>query len=110
MRMWKGGITLLLALVLLVSVTGCGVQEGSEKVEQGGSIGTETLSRSYVAEIEKTCAEFYDIFGVAGLSVGIYDNGKTTFFNYGKTEWGSDDVTEHTQFEIASITKTFVAC
>jgi CubicO group peptidase (beta-lactamase class C family) len=45
-----------------------------------------------------------------GLSVGILENGKTTFYGYGETERGNRQLpNEHTIFEIGSITKTFTA-
>lgn len=43
-----------------------------------------------------------------GLSVGIYENGKTYFFNYGSTQVDkSIKPSQNTIYEIGSITKTF---
>ncbi|MVM33042.1 serine hydrolase [Spirosoma sp. HMF4905] len=43
-----------------------------------------------------------------GLSIGIVRNGKTTFYNFGTTEKGKDQVpTQNTIYEIGSISKTF---
>ncbi|WP_460961789.1 serine hydrolase [Spirosoma litoris] len=43
-----------------------------------------------------------------GLSIGIIRNGKTSFYNFGTTEKGKNLVpTQHTIYEIGSITKTF---
>ncbi|MBT1702537.1 serine hydrolase domain-containing protein [Chryseosolibacter indicus] len=43
-----------------------------------------------------------------GLSIGVYDNGKSYFFNFGTTQAGkSVTPTQHTIYEIGSITKTF---
>ena len=45
-----------------------------------------------------------------GLSIGIYNNGKTYFYNFGTTEVGKDLLpTQNTVYEIGSITKTFVS-
>jgi D-alanyl-D-alanine-carboxypeptidase/D-alanyl-D-alanine-endopeptidase len=45
-----------------------------------------------------------------GLSVGIYDGGKKYFFNYGAIAKGSAIApSEHSIYEIASVTKTFTA-
>ena len=41
-----------------------------------------------------------------GVSVGIVMNDEVLFFNFGETERGGNAVTEHTIFEIGSITKT----
>ncbi len=104
MHMWKRGIALLLTLILLVGATGCGEQEDSEKAEQG-DVTQDVASYEEVGEI---CADFYDTYGVAGLCVGVYDNGEVSYFNFGKTDWGAEDITENTLFELASITKSFV--
>ncbi|ADB40615.1 serine hydrolase domain-containing protein [Spirosoma linguale] len=43
-----------------------------------------------------------------GLSVGIVRNGKTSFYNFGTTEKGKNELpTQHTIYEIGSISKTF---
>jgi CubicO group peptidase (beta-lactamase class C family) len=45
-----------------------------------------------------------------GLSVGIYDNGKTYYYNFGETEKGNKQLpTQNTVYEIGSITKTFAS-
>lgn len=45
-----------------------------------------------------------------GLSIGIYDNGKTCFYNFGVTEKGKSQIpTQNTIYEIGSITKTFTS-
>lgn len=46
----------------------------------------------------------------AALSVGIYDNGKISYYNYGSTGSGSKDKPDpKTVYEIGSVTKTFVS-
>ncbi|GAB4033004.1 serine hydrolase [Spirosoma jeollabukense] len=43
-----------------------------------------------------------------GLSIGIVRNGKTTFYNFGTTEKGKNQLpTQNTIYEIGSISKTF---
>lgn len=45
---------------------------------------------------------------LVGLSIGILNNGQTTFYGYGETKKGNGQLPdEHTIFEIGSITKTF---
>lgn len=45
-----------------------------------------------------------------GLSIGVYNDGKTYFYNFGTTEKGKEtNVTENTVYEIGSITKTFMS-
>jgi D-alanyl-D-alanine-carboxypeptidase/D-alanyl-D-alanine-endopeptidase len=45
-----------------------------------------------------------------GLSIGVFDNGKTSFYNFGSTQKGETVApTQHTVYEIGSITKTFVS-
>jgi serine-type D-Ala-D-Ala carboxypeptidase/endopeptidase len=45
-----------------------------------------------------------------GLSIGVYNNGKTYFYNFGTTEKGKQLIpTENTGYEIGSITKTFMS-
>ncbi len=45
-----------------------------------------------------------------GLSVGIYNNGQASFYNYGTIKKGEQLApTQHTVYEIGSITKTFVS-
>jgi serine-type D-Ala-D-Ala carboxypeptidase/endopeptidase len=43
-----------------------------------------------------------------GLSIGVFDNGKTSFYNFGSTQKGGTVTpTQNTVYEIGSITKTF---
>ena len=45
-----------------------------------------------------------------GLSIGVYNNDKTYFYNFGTTEKGKQLIpTENTVYEIGSITKTFMS-
>jgi serine-type D-Ala-D-Ala carboxypeptidase/endopeptidase len=45
-----------------------------------------------------------------GLSIGVFDNGKTSFYNFGSTQKGGTVIpTQNTVYEIGSITKTFVS-
>jgi len=59
----------------------------------------DTLARTYIQKIS-----------TAGLSIGIYKNGKFSTYNYGETEKGNRKLpTDNTIYEIGSITKTFTA-
>jgi len=54
--------------------------------------------------------KFMDMPRSEGLSIGIYNNGNSNFYNFGST--GNDKPstpTKHTIFEIGSITKTFAS-
>lgn len=45
-----------------------------------------------------------------GLSIGIVDNGKSYFYNFGTTKMGQQQrPTQHTIYEVGSITKTFIS-
>ena len=45
-----------------------------------------------------------------GLSIGVFNNGNTSFYNFGSTQKGrSITPTQNTVYEIGSITKTFVS-
>jgi CubicO group peptidase (beta-lactamase class C family) len=45
---------------------------------------------------------------IAGLAIGVYENGKTSIYNYGETKKGNGRLPEkNTIYEIGSITKTF---
>lgn len=46
----------------------------------------------------------------AGLSIGVYNNGAVSFYNFGTTEKGeSIQPTQNTVYEIGSVTKAFVS-
>lgn len=58
--------------------------------------------------IQNLLQECIEDSGAVGASVAIIDNGKTSFYTYGKkTINGSDLISEDTVFEIGSITKVF---
>lgn len=45
-----------------------------------------------------------------GLAIGVYKNGAESYYNFGSTERGKQTLpTNHTIFELGSITKTFVS-
>lgn len=45
-----------------------------------------------------------------GLSIGVYNNGKTSFYNFGTTEKGKNNQpTQNTVYETGSVTKAFVS-
>jgi len=48
--------------------------------------------------------------GTVGLSIGIYNKGKTFFYNFGSTEKDKKTIpTENTGYQIGSVTKTFIS-
>ncbi|UFH54243.1 serine hydrolase [Spirosoma sp. KNUC1025] len=60
------------------------------------------------AAIQQLGAAFMQEKAHVGLSIGIIQNGKTTFYNFGTSEKGKSQLpTQNTIYEIGSITKTF---
>lgn len=58
--------------------------------------------------VDKAAGEFFAEGGHVGLSIGIYDGGKTVFYNYGTTNKSVPRLPDQKSiYEIASITKTF---
>ncbi len=106
MHIWKRGLALLLTLMLLAAAVGCGVQESGEEVEQETE--KTDVAVSETPQVEELCTEFYETYGVVGLCVGVYNDGEISYYNFGKTDWGAEDITENTMFELASVTKSFV--
>lgn len=59
--------------------------------------------------IDRLGVKFIKDRQAVGLSIVVYANGRTCFYNFGSTEIGKTQVpTENTVYEIGSITKTFV--
>jgi len=60
--------------------------------------------------VQRSVSAFMQNNSRVGISVGIIKNGKKFIYNYGSTERDKQDLpTEHTVYELASITKTFGA-
>ncbi len=60
--------------------------------------------------VQRSVSAFMQNNSRVGISVGIIKNGKKFIYNYGSTEKDKQDLpTEHTIYELASITKTFGA-
>jgi CubicO group peptidase (beta-lactamase class C family) len=58
--------------------------------------------------LDKAVGEFFATGQHVGLSIGIYDHGKTSFYNYGTTNKTQPRLPDQKSiYEIASITKTF---
>ena len=97
----KRNIALLLAVLMAASVlTACGAQTSA--VSPFRKLGDDALAQS----IDSAAQAFFEEKEPVGLSVGVLRNGKVQFFNYGVTSAGGAAVTENTQFEIASVSKT----
>jgi CubicO group peptidase (beta-lactamase class C family) len=65
-------------------------------------------TKSIDSAVEKAAKTFMEKGQTVGLSIGIYRDGRTYTYNFGTTERGKQQPpTAHTQYAIASITKTF---
>lgn len=89
--------------LLLVQVIAVHAQTTNQKAPTGNK-----LKSNVDLAVQKSARQFMDDKRAVGLSVGIYKDGRTYTYNYGATKKGTGKLpTEHTLYEIASITKTF---
>lgn len=111
MPSFKRLLALLLALTQLLCLASCGSQPATEDPQPTLPQRTEIadMNSAYSEQIRAMCQEFVDTNQLMGLSVAVLDNGKASFLNFGLTDTDGAPITEHTQFEIASITKTFTS-
>lgn len=66
------------------------------------------LTSKLDSTVQKAVSVYMSNENVAGLSVGVLQNGEMFFYNYGETEKGNKQIpTNETIYEIGSITKTF---
>jgi CubicO group peptidase (beta-lactamase class C family) len=71
---------------------------------------TNGLTTPLDKEIDEAVQQYISVKNTVGLSVGIFKDGKTYFYNYGEMEKGNGRLpTKDTYFEIGSISKTFTA-
>lgn len=103
----KRWAALLLAMAQLLCLCACGESGGEDEKTREWEIGE--MNTSYSDQIQAKCQEFMDSNQATGLAVAVFDNGQASFLNYGLTDEGGAGITEHTRFEIASITKTFTS-
>ena len=88
----------LLLLCCLAGAPGCAFGQGRTK-----PVNLDPL-------VQKIGDDFMQSPQAVGLSVGIYANGKTYCYHFGETEKGNGQLpTQHTVYEIGSITKTFAS-
>jgi beta-lactamase class C len=63
-----------------------------------------------VKKVDAIASEFIDRNDVTGLSIGLYFNDKSHYYNYGYlSQESSQEVSNETLFEIGSVTKVFTA-
>ncbi|GAB4010054.1 serine hydrolase domain-containing protein [Spirosoma migulaei] len=73
-----------------------------------GQVQSPTAKASPETTIQQLGTAFVQEKTHVGLSIGIVRNGKTSFYNFGTTEKGKNQLpTQHTIYEIGSISKTF---
>ncbi|WP_276834875.1 serine hydrolase domain-containing protein [Chryseobacterium cucumeris] len=94
-----------LVMFTLICASGYFAQTGSIKFPTDNKLKT-----AFDSLVDRSVSAFMQNNSRVGLSVGIIKNGKKFIYNYGSTERDKQDLpTEHTIYELASITKTFGA-
>lgn len=85
------------ALLLLIAVSSCSIY-GQTKQANTDSV-VRRLGETFMQDEQ-----------AVGLSIGIYNNGEISFYNFGTTEKGkTKHPAQHTVYEIGSVTKAFVS-
>lgn len=94
-----------LALCALLSMAGCQRSEPVRPDEPGADADADAALRGMVDAVMRPLVDEQKL---PGLAVAVTVNGRTTFFNYGvaSIEAGTP-ITEHTLFELGSVSKTF---
>ena len=73
-------------------------------------MGTQQAAQAAQPDIDAIILPLMEKHRIPGLALGILDNGKIRFYNYGvASKQTSEPVTENTLFEIGSLSKTFTA-
>lgn len=104
-RRKKQVAALLFAGLQLLGLAACsGLEEGARDWKVASD-----MNSAYREQIQARCREFADTNDLLGLAVAVFDNGQASFINFGSTDKDGSAITEHTRFEIASITKTFTS-
>jgi len=81
-----------------------------ETAKRTGPIATDNPKKSTIdLKVDELVQPYITLANTAGVSVGILKDGKTYFYNYGETTKGGKLASEHTLYEIGSITKTFTS-
>lgn len=97
----KRKLALILAVLMMASaLAACGAQTSA--VSPFRKLRDDALAQS----IDGAARAFFEEEEPVGLSIGVLRDGKVQFFNYGVKSAGGAAVTENTQYEIASVSKT----
>lgn len=99
-------VSVLLTALMCVSLCSCSVADKGFEREWRTA---DEMNASYKEAVEKKCRDFIDKNTPVGLAVAVFDHGQVCFLNYGKTAQEGEKITEHTQFEVGSVTKTFTS-
>ncbi|WP_415326963.1 serine hydrolase domain-containing protein [Chryseobacterium sp. MMS23-Vi53] len=94
-----------LLMFTLICSSGYFAQTGSIKFPTDNKLKT-----AFDSLVDRSVSAFMQNNSRVGISVGVIKNGKKFIYNYGSTQRDKQDLpTEHTIYELASITKTFGA-
>ncbi|WP_294318046.1 serine hydrolase domain-containing protein [uncultured Chryseobacterium sp.] len=94
-----------LLMFTLICSSGYFAQTGSIKFPTDNKLKT-----AFDSLVDRSVSAFMQNNSRVGISIGIIKNGKKFIYNYGSTRKDEQDLpTEHTIYELASITKTFAA-
>jgi CubicO group peptidase (beta-lactamase class C family) len=93
------------AVLLFAQVISCGAQAARTTPAPAARGG---VNNNVDALVEQAARKFMGDTHAVGLSVGVLKDGRTYTYNYGEVEKGRKGLpTQHTLYEIGSITKTF---
>jgi serine-type D-Ala-D-Ala carboxypeptidase/endopeptidase len=92
--------------LIIVLILAAATQTPGQKADRGGAAGHKLIDVNAV--VNKSADNFMSDQHSVGLSVGIIKDGRSRTYNFGEVEKGKKrPPTQHTIYELASITKTF---